>query len=91
MAQREFRPIEEFEGFGEEATMNDVADAILTFGPDVLKEDVCIEGATICRVNIRAILNSMELTYSPKLFRIDPAYRRQWEAKWIYDNRRRAA
>jgi|GEM_PF-4104404 len=91
MTQREFRSIEEFEGFGENPTIDDVTDAILEFGPQVLIEDVFLEPLKGIRLSAQAVLISMSLTFSQRQFDEDAAYRRRWEAKRIYDNRRRAA
>ena len=87
MTKKEFRPIEEFEGFGGEPTIDDITGAILEFGPKVLVEDVFLEPIKGIRLSAKAVLISMSLTYSQRQFDEDPDYRRRWEAKRVYDNR----
>lgn len=84
MKEREFRPLEEFKGFGETPTIDDVADAILKFGPGVITEGFPVGEY---RMNVQAVLISAPLAFCHNAYEADPEYRRFFDACQIYAGR----
>ncbi|MDP4008196.1 MAG: hypothetical protein Q8P68_03320 [Candidatus Peregrinibacteria bacterium] len=87
MIERQFRPIEEFKGFGDDTTLDQVVDAILEFGPEVIGDkDVFTKDAHGIEGSTRTQLCPLGLSWSAKDVQ-DPVLSRKHEARNILSDR----